>query len=128
MAQTQVTPERFRAVKQMIAGGAIHREVAEVMDLSVHTVGMISRAASLEEYRETVNDRKYASRTPQRFKPRLASPPAPVPSPTPSPAPVPSPLAGQYQMNRIMEALKEQNEHLKLISNKLAFIVDELTK
>ena len=124
MAQTQVTPERFRAVKQMIAGGAIHREVAEVMDLSVHTVGMISRAASLEEYRETVNGSKYV----RRFRPAATPPPAPALPPTPAPSPAPSPLAGQYQMNRIMEALKEQNEHLKLISNKLAFIVDELTK
>ena len=124
MSQTQVTPERFRAVKQMIAGGAIHREVAEVMDLSVHTVGMISRAASLEEYRETVNGSKYV----RRFRTASTPPFATSPPPAPIPSPAPSPLAGQYQMNRIMEALKEQNEHLKLISNKLAFIVDELTK
>ena len=37
-------------------------------------------------------------------------------------------VSANYQMNRVCELLKEQNETLKLISNKLAFIVDELTR
>ena len=37
-------------------------------------------------------------------------------------------LSAGYQINRIVELLKAQNETLTILSNKVAFIVDELTK
>ena len=48
------------------------------------------------------------------------------PKPEPKAEPKPVNICSNYQMNRIIELLKSQNELLALLSNKLAFIVDEL--
>lgn len=59
----------------------------------------------------------------------LVQKPTPQPQPVPQAAQqsVPSAVSNMYQSNRMLEELKQQNEWLKLISNKLAFVVDELT-
>ena len=112
MAKTIVTAQLFNAVKLLLAGGAKQSEAAQYMKISVPTVARIASAENIEEYKAMTyvsNGNAYAKKKPEENqKPNL--------------------LAGNYTLNRLYELMKEQNELLKGISNKLAFVVDELTK
>ena len=117
MKRQTITPQLFNAVKTLLAGGATQTEAAEYMGLSRPTVQRIAVSEDLEEYKSITYEKTahyYASKNhkkeepPQEQKPNL--------------------LAGNYTLNRLYELMKEQNELLKCISNKLAFVVDELTK
>ena len=120
----KITPKTFQAIKTLLAGGATWEECADYMGVSASTVGRISRAETFQEYVNSVaasaircNQKKAkADTTEQETTPELD---LKMPGGT---------LSGAYQINRIVELLKAQGETLNLISNKLAFIVDELTR
>ena len=120
----KLTPKTFQAIKTLLAGGATYEECANYMDVSVSTVGRVARAENFQEYGNSIaaiaircNQKKVkADTTEQEATPELD---LKMPGGT---------LSGAYQINRIVELLKAQSETLVLISNKLAFIVDELTR
>lgn len=138
---TKITPNIFRAVKIMLKGGATYEECCEFFHISDASVWRISKAENYDEYRNEVAARsramnaKVAAKKKQEAEQAAA---AAVPEPEPEKklekveyvAPQVTPggfMASSYQTNRIIEELAKQNEILKIISNKLAFIVDELT-
>ena len=110
---TKITEQVFNAVKVMLKGGATQKEAAEYLRISYQTVNRIARSETFQEYvnmvyadgknrytrTDTVTDDKQKGGT----------------------------LSANYQINRIYEQLKTLNETMTIISNKLAFIVDELT-
>lgn len=124
MKNVKVTQSVFNCIKMLLAGGASHKECAEYMNLSTITVGRIKRAETFEDYKQSVIMAKLHSGKPVSV---------PVPESTPEPEeekpekPKTVDAGGTYQMNRLIELMKEQNELLKAISNKMAFIVEQLS-
>lgn len=128
-----IDEKKFKAVKMLLKSGTEWKEVADYLDIGVSTVGRINAAETFEEYKNMLAAMAMRRKTPA---------PAPAPEPVPAPAPVvqiqPAPqiqdekypggtISANYRINKMYEMMKEQTEYLKLISNKLAFIVDELT-
>lgn len=126
MRNVKVTQSVFNCVKTLLAGGASHQECADYMKLSIMTVGRINRAETYEDYKHTIIMASLHSGKP-------VSVPVPEPEQTPEPKeekpekPKTVDVSGTYQMNRLIELMKEQNELLKTISNKMAFIVEQLS-
>lgn len=125
----KVTKEIYDCAKILFKGGATLQEVASYLKLGVSTAARIRQSETLEDYRQIQaslvanwkGNKKKQEEQPKE-KPEEAKPEEAKPQPKQVS------VSGQYQMNRIVEILKEQNEILKLLSNKIAFIVDELTK
>ncbi len=127
--KTVVTKEIFECAKILFKSGAKNQEVCRYLKLAPCTVTRIKQAETLEEYKQIQaaavanwkgnQKKKEANETPKpetdevQRKPENAKPT--------------NNLAGQYQMNRIIDLLREQNEIMKLLSNKLAFIVEQLS-
>lgn len=118
MPKVIITQQVFNAVKTLLAGGATRAEAAEYMNISKATVNRIDNAETLEEYKAIT----YASMAPTYYAKKGAK------KEEPPQEQKPNLLAGNYTLNRLYELMKEQNELLKGISNKIAFVVDELTK
>ena len=119
ITRTRITENIYNAVKLILKGGAKTTEAAEAMGISVNSVHRIRKAESYADYVNFAymngsNRYRKAQEEPKEEKEELKQPGGT--------------LSSAYQMNRIYEALKEQTELLKLLSNKVAFIVDELTK
>ena len=118
MAKRKIDLKTFKAVKTMLCGGATTEETAEFLEISQATVSRIRQSETWEEYHQIIAA-MYAKQNAlekQKSQPVVES--IPVPAPTP--------LNQAYLNNRVYELLKEQNEMLKLISNKMAFIVEQL--
>lgn len=107
-----ITESVFTGIKFMLRGGATVNDIRGSYPVSMDTIRRIRKVNTFAEYLE--NQRKSAQRNePENVEPLKQQG---------------GTLSAGYQMNRIYEALKEQNEILRLLSNKVAFIVDELTK
>lgn len=104
-----VDQNKFDMIKSMLKGGAPVPEISRFTGYSPTTIYKISCADSLEHYKDVQNGNKY------RRKRDTAD--------TESAGGI---VVSSYQQNRMIELHKETNELLKLISNKLAFIVEEL--
>lgn len=122
----KVTAGIYNAIKLMQKGGATVKECAEFMNISTRTAQMIFSSESFEEYKNMIfvknNKRKWATKKPeekQEFAPVQEQPPVQVVEHRQSVT-----IQATHYM---MEEMKKTNELLTLISNKLAFIVDELT-
>ena len=134
---TKVTESVFKAVKILLKSGETQTACAEYMNISVHSVQRIAVAEDFEDYKNRISayyfsKKKKAEEAKKAEEERKAAEEAKKaeekklpPQPTPIVLPQHKPINGEdsYQLVRLM---KEQNEMLKLISNKLAFIVDEL--
>lgn len=116
MAKRKIDTKAFKAVKTMLSGGATIEETSEFLGVSPATVSRIRSAETYEEYLHIIA----AMYTKKKAKEKQES------KPVAEPAPTPTSLNQGYLNNRIYELLKEQNEMLKLISNKMAFIVEQL--
>ena len=106
-----VTESVFKGIKFMLRGGATVNDILASYPVSMDTIRRIRKVNTFDEYLE--NQRKKAQHNePEKVEPLKQQG---------------GTLSAGYQINRIYEALKEQNEILRLLSNKVAFIVDELT-
>jgi len=138
----KVTPSVFNAVKVLLKGGATREEAANYMKLSVATVGFIKKSETIEEYKnivfqysETKKAAAAAKKAAAKKKPEPEAeqkakevnvhdiPPHNVVDGTPS----------NYQINLMIGFLREIRDHekvqtelLKMISRKLAFVVEDL--
>lgn len=124
MANGKVTASLFQCVKQLEKAGSSQKEIAEYLKISVATVRRIEQSDDFAEYRNKVNA--------YYFEKKAAEKKAEKAEENDNPKVEPYKMSGGtfqsgYMMNRIMDLLKEQNEALKLISNKLAFIVEQLS-
>ena len=130
MSKVKVTDEVFSCVKRLLSTGAPYAEISNYMKISTWAVGMIAKSEDMTEYKNICAAVRLRNKP--KVEPKKEEPPKMEPKNdnTPKIEDLKMPggtLSSGYQMNRIYEALKEQNEHLKLISNKLAFIVEALT-
>lgn len=123
--RTRITENIYNAVKLILRGGAKTKEAAEAMGISVNSVHRIDKANSYDEYVNMAYMNGSARYREQEKKEKEERQEKPHGEPLKLPG---GQLSSGYQINRIYELLKEQNEILKLLSNKVAFVVDELTK
>lgn len=103
----KITQTKFDAVKMLQKGGASVKEISKYLDLSEGTVYYIRQAESLEEYQAIIESKR--------------NPPKPQSEP-PQVRQTVTIQATHY----MQEEMRKTNELLTLISNKLAYIVDEL--
>ena len=118
----------FNACKTLFKGGANASEVAEYMKIGRTTAGIIRKAEDYEEYRAMMYEQSgsrirqvAAIKAKEAEKKEADKPPEPVTQIVEHRQTV-TVQATHY----MMEEMKKTNEMLTLISNKLAFIVDEL--
>lgn len=126
----------FNGVKTLLKSGASQRQVGEYMQVSSWTVSMIARSETLDEYRNLMEQRRLNN---QEKKKAEQTPPEPeqtsmtlspdvwAVTPDALPAGASGTMISNYQFNRMAELMKQQNELLGSISEKLNFIVEMLS-
>lgn len=124
---TKITLRVFNAVKTLLAGGATNTECADYMGIAQNTVSRIKHAETYEDYKQATRVAGWMTYGKNQKKPEETNENQPEATETVLKQPG-GQLSAAYQINRIVELLKTQNEILTLLSNKVAFIVDELTK
>ena len=124
----KLTVRQFSAIKTLLKGGATQAEAAEYMHVSPNTAFWVNKAETYEEYLNMQAERVLGKKKQvAAIKAKETKENQPEATETALKQPGGTLSAG-YQINRIVELLKAQNETLTILSNKVAFIVDELTK
>lgn len=133
---TKVTLNVFIAVKTLLENGATLKECAKYMKISLTTVKNIKASENYDEYRAILA--AMADKQRERYKKEhQKKEPAPAPGKAPEPK-TPEKTEPQVQVVehkqtvtvqatwQMMQEMQKTNKLLEGISNKLAFIVDEL--
>lgn len=117
----KVSNEIFRAVKIMTAGGAKLDEMARCLNVSVATISRIKASETLDDYLNKQKDYqkklRYKQTEDKSQDPEIQND---------SKDQKQYDMVSNYQIGRMIELLKAQNELLTHISNKLAFVVEQL--
>lgn len=128
----RITENIYNAVKMILKGGATAQETAKSMGISTNSVYRINKSGTYAEYVNLAymnGSARYREATKQETKQETEQKAEQKAEAIAEPVKQQGgTLSAGYQFNRIYEVLKEQNEILRLLSNKVAFIVDELTK
>jgi hypothetical protein len=125
----KLTEGQFKAIKTLLRGGASQKEAAEYMQVSPGTAFWVSKAETFEEYQHMNAERQLEQhKRVAAIKAKEAERTAAQTTPA-----QPAPHVVEYRQNvtiqathYMMQKLDETNSLLKLISNKLAYIVDDL--
>lgn len=115
----RITQNRYNAIKILLNGGASVAEAAAYMEVSSRTVYNIKNTQDYDEYCLSTEEKKLE----QRARQAKQKEPEKVVTDDKQKG---GTMSANYQINRIYEQLKCQNELLTAISNKLAFIVESL--
>lgn len=138
----KMTPTKFSAIKLLLDGGASTQEAAKYMKVSTATIYAVGKNDTFADYVNWQTSRVLAAKKAREEKRAAAEkvaekvgavPAATLAKPQEKPQEKPVPQVVEYRQNvtiqathYMMEELRKTNELLTLISNKLAFIVDEL--
>lgn len=124
----KITESKFSVIKILLNGGASVKEAAKYMGVSDVTVYAIKNAETFVEYKNIAAEKAIArKREIEKNKAQKEQPKAETPVVTDD-RQKGGTISANYQINRIYEVLKRLDETMTLVSNKLGFIVDELTK
>ena len=125
-ASLKVTQGVFEAAKLLLANGASNTEVAKYLKISTDVVTFIRKAETYEEYQTIMYE--YSLKQRQRVAAIKAKE-----TPKEEPKPEITPQIVEHRQTVTVQAtwqmtqeMQKTNELLKQISNKLAYIVDEL--
>ena len=127
----KMTDSKYKAIKLLLQGGATVKEAAQYMQVSTAVVYGVKNTENFAEYcqigaeREARKKQSAAIRIKEQEKAKEAQEKAKEAAKEPERQPGTA-MTSTYQLNRMYEALKAQNELLRLISEKLAFIVEQL--
>lgn len=119
----KIDQKTFSAVKTLTAGGATIQEIVDYLGVCSAVVSRIRSAETFEEYRQMLAARALAYK--EKHKKQEAKPEVKPEKQEEKPMAI-TMLPEYYRNNQALQLLREQNEYLKLISNKLAFIVEQL--
>jgi len=138
-----IDKKMFDCIKILLEGKASYTEIQEFTNVGRTTVSRIAHSESWEDYQQQMAamraawhcrvaekkaEKQAAADRAREEKEKAAKAVAEAVKAVPAASLIPQPKADPvYGANRICELLTHQNELLKAISNKLAFIVDELT-
>lgn len=117
--KTRITPDIYNTVKLMLNGGATEEDVSKFKRFSSETLRRIKKTKDYSDYVELlkVYNRKQNERANKTEQVSFLT----------DDKQKGGTLSANYQINQIVEELKRQNDILTLLSNKVAFIVEELT-
>ena len=133
----KVTKDLFSAVKILLENGATNKEAGKYMKLNPATISIIRNCESFKEYTNHLaemalkNRNDYAKKKEAEKKANTVTTVTPV-----TPVTQQKEVVHEYPQARsvniqipwqLMQEMKKTNELLAGISNKLAFIVEELT-
>ena len=125
----KLTEGQFKAIKTLLRGGATQKEAAEYMQVSPNTAFWVSKAETFEEYQHMNAERHLERKQVAAIKAKETEKTAAQETPE-QPA---APQVVEYRQNvtiqathYMMQKLEETNNLLKIISNKLAYIVEDL--
>lgn len=136
----KVTKGIFEAIKMLTKAGASIDECVEYMGVSHSTVSRVRAAENYEDFMQSrrlaaiavKRERELKEQQEQQKKEREKQQEKPEEKPVEQPV-QPAPQVIEHRQtvtvqatHYMMEELKQQNELLKIISNKLAFIVEQL--
>ena len=126
MKSLKVTRGIFDAAKLLMENGANNTEIAKYLNVSKDVVSFIRKAETYEEYQTIMYE--YSQRVRKRaIEAKKQEQAKEVPQQTPPPQIVEHTQTVTVKATwEMMQEMKKTNELLKAISNKLAFIVDEL--
>ena len=120
--KTKVDEKKFNCVKILLESNTPWKEIMDYMEISNTTLGRIRQASTFEEYKQI----QIAAAISYKQKEKKEEPKE---QPKEVVQVVEHRQSVQIQATHYMqEQMREMNEYLKLISAKLAFIVEELTK
>ena len=123
MARARSIDERtFRAVKIMLAGKASYAEIMEFLGVSKPTVTRINNSETFEEFKKQRQAEAFIAKKAAEEKTAKAAEPAEQPVQIVEHRQSVTIQATEYMMRE----LKQQNEYLRIISNKLCAIIDDL--
>lgn len=105
MKRTAITPEVFNKVKIMLNAGMKQKEIAQVMDISAHSIIRINNADSYEQHKKNVAVFRKNGKKPEEPK---------------------TTAADYYQINRLFEQQKRQTELLEQIAGNFRELLDLL--
>ena len=114
-AKQKVTTDVFTIAKAMLKGNETQENVAKLLCISTETVRRIRNANAYEDYQAYVQS---VHAKPAEKKESSAEKVVEKTAPTSH--------VSSYQINRLIEQQNETIELLKVISNKLVFIVEQL--
>ena len=126
----RITENLFLAIKTLIDAGATYAEVRKYYGISTHTCTNIKNAENFEEYKNIIA--AIAAKNAELKKKAEKKPVTPPPVEEPV---TPEPVAHVVEHKQtvtiqathyMMEEMRKTNELLALISNKLAYIVEQL--
>ena len=130
MKSLKVTKGIFDAAKLLIENGANNTEVAKYLKVSTDVVSFIRRSETYEEYQTIMYE--YSLKQRQRAA-AIKAKETPKEEPPQIVAQTPPPQIIEHRQTVTVQAtwqmtqeMQKTNELLKQISNKLAYIVDEL--
>lgn len=145
----KIDEKKFNAAKLLFASGSTLEETADYLKIGLSTVKIIKHSETYEDYRHSImaisakqtqkkrEEREKHSAPMVEIKPEIKQEIKQEIKPEIKPENRPeskleqmkviSSAASAYQINRMIDLMKQQLDMLTLISNKVAFIVDELT-
>lgn len=131
----KVTESLFLAIKSLLNAGATYPEVKKYYGVSDNTCKFIKRSENFKEYKQVIAAiaiRNAENRKVRKVTNTVEKPEAPAPVEKPeTPAPTQQVVRHEQSItiqatHYMMQELQETNKLLKDISNKLAFIVEQL--
>lgn len=132
----KLTQKEFIAVKVLLESGAGNAECSKYFKLSPATISRIKASENWDDYCQILaaialaqKERRNKTRNEVVAKEKAICEQRTEQEVKPEPAKANGSyhvMSSNYQVNRMIEELKIQNEHLKAISAKLAFIVEAL--
>ena len=129
----KVTKEKYDVIKILLKGGATVQEAADFIKLSTATIYTVRMSDSFEEYEQVAaqkaldRKRRIAAMKAKEYEKKEDKPEDKPEVKQEEPKPVSPTVVKIEATHYMMQEMQRTNELLKLISNKLAFIVDELT-
>lgn len=138
--RTVVTLNIFNAIKTLVAGGATSKEISNYLGIGETAITRVRSCESYDEYKQclaaiSVKQREYRAKRFEKELQKKAEEEKAAAAEAVAEAvsevrhvqeKVEDRTLSNYQTNRLIEEMRKTNEHLKLISNKLAFIVEQL--
>lgn len=126
-AGNYITESKFNAVKIMINGGATNSEIAEYLNVSTSTVVRIKQVQTWEEYQNLRKGNAFIAKKKADEKKKLEEQKKAEEQPKENVQVIEHRQSITVQATEyMMRELKQQNEYLRIISNKLCAIIDDL--
>lgn len=136
----KLTEGQFKAIKTLLRGGASQKEAAEYMQVSPNTAFWVAKAETFEEYQHIKAEKQLskkkqvaAMKAKQEAAQKVAAEVGAMPAVMLAQQTPAAPQVIEHRQTVTVQAtwamtqeMQKTNKLLELISNKLAFVVDEL--